>query len=200
MSRILTSIEVQEFCSANQRAIMLIDRGTLDYVGARCCLLNHVFSGFELAAQSVEKHLKAMLVLRSPGLNVRGYTHKVIELAAAVQDAGIVDLSSHQQTIGRLHGHYQGRYPDNPGQLTSASTAEIVQIDLLLDRIVAAMPVLPDVAIRTGVYGRALLNIGLQLPFPETTWLLQSNVPLLTRFPSLVERYNQWKAFNYPGM
>lgn len=200
MSQILTSAEVQTFCSTNHRAVMLMDRGTLDYVGARCCLLNHVFSGFELAAQSVEKYLKAMLLLKTPGLNVRRYTHKVMELAADVQDAGIADLSAHQQTIGRLQGHYQGRYPDNPGQLTSSSTAEIAQIDLLLDRIVASMPAPPDVMIRTGVYVRALLMVERrELQFPETTWLLQNNAPLMARFPSLIERHHRWIAFNYGG-
>lgn len=199
MNEILTSAEVQAFSSANQAAMLLMNRGAMDYVGARCCLLNHVFSGFELSSQAVEKHLKAMLLFNSPGDNVRGYSHKVTELAAAAQSAGLVDLSAHQETISRLHGHYQARYPDNPGQLPTSSTAEIVEIDLLLDQIIAAIPIPSDVLIRTGVYVRALMMIERpELPWSETAWLLQGNMPLVARLPSLAERLHRWTAFNHP--
>jgi HEPN domain-containing protein len=35
---------------------------TQDYVAARCCISNAIFSGFAIAAQAVEKYLKAFLL------------------------------------------------------------------------------------------------------------------------------------------
>lgn len=167
MTFTLNRTSLMEFSRSNKAAMLLMDQGTSDYVGCRCCLSNGVFSGLELGAQAVEKHLKAMLLFAKPGNNARSFNHKLPLLVSAVQAEGIADLSGHIETIKKLQGHYQSRYPDNTGKATSASTDELQIIDELMHDILDRMPVPEEVLLRSGVYTRAIASSEGRPVFPD---------------------------------
>lgn len=189
---------LMKFSRLNQAAMLLMHRGTSDYVGCRCCLLNGVFSGLELGAQAVEKHLKAMLLFAEPGSNARSFNHKLPLLVKAIHEKRIADLSGHLETIEKLQSHYQARYPDNPGKATSASTGELQSIDSLMGDILEGMPVPEEVMLRSGVYVRAIASSEGTIVFPDEKWLLVNNSSLAAKVPFLVHRNNEWLRHAYP--
>lgn len=192
----LNKTTLMDFARINQLAMMMMHQATSDYVGCRCCLLNGVFSGFELGAQAVEKHLKAMLLFADPSSSVRNFSHKLPSLVKTVQDKGIADLSKHSATILKLEGYYQARYPDNPRSNTSSSTEELALIDVLIMEILEKMPIPSEVLLNSGVYARAIASSDRTVVFPDEKWLLSHNVILQAKAPFLVQQKREWQLHN----
>ncbi len=192
----LNKATLMDFSRTNQLAMMMMHQATSDYVGCRCCLLNGVFSGFELGAQAVEKHLKAMLLFAHPNSNVRSFSHKLPSLVETVHEKAIADLSKHSVTIQKLEGHYQARYPDNPRANNSSSTEELALIDVLIMEILEKMPVPYEVLLNSGVYARAIASSDRRVVFPDEHWLLLQNVILQTRVPVLLQQKKEWLLHN----
>jgi hypothetical protein len=192
----LNKKRLMDFAGNNQLAMLMMHQATSDYVGCRCCLLNGVFSGFELGAQAVEKYLKAMLLFAHPSSNVRNFSHKLPSLVKNVQEKGIADLSKHSVTIQKLEGHYQARYPDNPRSITSSSTEELAMIDVLIMEILEKMPIPYEVLLNSGVYARAITSSDRTVVFPDEHWLLLHNIILQTRVPFLVQHKKEWQMHN----
>lgn len=109
MSFQLDAAAVMQFSRTHKSAMLLMFRGTDDYVGARCCLLNGALAGLELAAQAVEKHLKAMLLFLQPAANVRAFSHRLPDLLREVCEGGLADLSAQAGAVEGLFAHYQAR-------------------------------------------------------------------------------------------
>lgn len=191
----LNQDELNNFARSNKEAMILMFRGTSDYVGCRCCLLNSVFSGLELGAQAVEKHLKAMFLFALPESKVRGFGHNLQTLVVLVGEKGIADLSSHMETITQLHSHYQARYPDNPNRPSFASTEELYKIDELMLDILEKMPVPEEILLRSGVYSRVLQSSEGRPVFADEQWLLANNHRLLAKLPMLIQRNKEWSSF-----
>ncbi|MDO9095782.1 MAG: hypothetical protein Q7U99_24460 [Rubrivivax sp.] len=173
------------FAAANRRAMLLLHRAASDYLGARCCLLNGVLSGLELGSQAIEKHLKALLLFASPELNPKEFSHNIVRLSDRATRAGLVDLARHHETIQKFYGHFQSRYPDNPGGSTSASTGELAALDGLIIDLIEALPVPIEIRLSSGVYGRLAFLTG-NSAFPDAQLLLKRNPALLAKLPSIV--------------
>lgn len=195
---VLDHLGVMSFAYAHPRAMMLADRGASDYCGARCCLLNGVFSGLELGAQAVEKHLKAMLAFKDPNENPRKFEHNLLPFAQQVESRGIALLSPHFKTLERLQAHYQARYPDNPGQPSTASTAELVEVDVLMNHLLESMPIPREVSLRSGVFARAIGSAKSQVISAEEYWLVRENPILQAKIPQLTEEVLAWFASAHP--
>lgn len=182
----LTREEMTEFTSSNREAMLYMTAGAQDYAAARCCLINGLFTGLILGAQALEKHMKAMLMFRNPSIPPKSFSHSLSKLADKVTSDGIADLKPYVEVIAKFNAHYQSRYPDNPGRSTSASTAELKQLDEVMDILVAAMPIPRDIALRSGVYTRAIQSTETGMRWPEGIWLTQNHPFLLERLPALV--------------
>src|SRR5688572_6077528 len=94
--------EVLAFAGNNREAGELYSSATEDYVAARCCILNGLFSGFPLGAQAVEKMLKAFILYKAPATKVRDMSHYIDVLAKEAGRLGCDVISRHEQRIARL--------------------------------------------------------------------------------------------------
>ena len=192
---------VRDFSRANRDAMLMMYRGTDDYVGARCCLLNGVFSGLELGAQAFEKHVKAMLLFVNPNAKVKRIRHGLSELLSKIRDEKIADLSHHVDVVRALEAHYQARYPDNPGKGRSASTGELESIDVLMNDVLSAMPIPEEVMLRSGVFARVVAaSEGSKALHSDGLWLLKGNLPLQKKLAVLVERNEAWLKYAHPTL
>ncbi|MFZ2307514.1 MAG: hypothetical protein WAW73_18130 [Rhodoferax sp.] len=187
------------FAVDNRLALELLISGTDDYIGCRCCLLHGAFAGLALGATAVEKHLKAMIRLKSPATAPRGYSHKMLDLADAVQALGVVDLQPYRDTLTRLADHYHGRYPDNPRQLDSYSTSELAEIDTLMAVLIEQMPLPTEMLLRTGIPAKIASMAERNPTSPELALLLNRNQPLQALARKLECLHTEWAAFNGKG-
>lgn len=65
----MTDEQVFEFARKNKAAMLMVDVAAKDYVACRCCLINGLFTGLVLGAQTVEKMLKGYILLGLFGLS-----------------------------------------------------------------------------------------------------------------------------------
>ena len=80
MTLTLTREEANKFSSDNHDAMLLIHQATDEYISARCLLLNGLFPGLILAAQSVEKYIKGFILLVDRTKNLRSFSHNFNKL------------------------------------------------------------------------------------------------------------------------
>lgn len=195
----MTSEQVRGYTRDNAPALLLQQVATDDYSGARCCLLNGPLVGLILAAQAVEKYLKAIILLRDPAYNLRSLNHI---LSNAVSEATrletSLDLSRHSSTISSLEQHYNSRYPDNLNQPSIKGTHELVGIDELIIDIVEQIPLPIDIKHRTGLYACVCSSRERKgSPFPDEIWITKSNAALTPLLPRIhanhANQLDYWK-------
>ena len=194
----LTPVQVNQFARENLKAMEFLNIATQDYIAARCCLINGLFSGLVLSAQAVEKYLKAYNLFLTPSKNTRKLSHKVQDLAAEIYslDPGL-ELSPHRELIKRLEAHYQTRYPDNLGASTSQSTGEIHEIDTLIILVNKQMPIPLEVKLRSGLYSRLFHGKarGYDSGCNDEYWLLRDNRALSIELQEIVGNCNALEKF-----
>jgi hypothetical protein len=172
-----------------------IHRAMDDYAGARCCLLNGLFSGFLLAQQSVEKLLKALLRCQHPGesdwvgsrakhrrvdqMVAKAGQHDLVALATLVEQSypHLRLMSQHGQLLKRLTLHFVNKYPDSSAEgLTGYSTSEIDEVDALVVQLALALPLPKDLRWRVGLHSTAWRVAGIERgPFPWDDWVFSRN-------------------------
>ena len=182
----LTSADVRDYTRLHQPAMLLLGVATDDYAGARCCLLNGLFSGFVLAAQAVEKIFKAIILFKDPCIKPRSFSHNLTELTNEVSGScPNLNLVPHTQTIKNLEVHYSSRYPDNPVQPRSQASDELVPIDTLIIYLNELLPMPIEARIRSGLFGWVCSSRERKgVVFPNEYWLKYKNralAPLLPR-------------------
>ncbi len=94
-------------------AALMLSRGAEDYLAARWCLLSHLDSGRQLAAQALEKTMKGMLcfcdVKRFSG-SIHG--HNLRKINAELRQRGLSCTFDDEDVLTHFEGHYNLRYPD----------------------------------------------------------------------------------------
>jgi hypothetical protein len=183
--------ELIEFNRANREASEFVVAATDDYVACRCCLLNGLFPGLRLGAESIEKYLKAFVLYGDPSRKVKKHRHRIKDLAllasslkpqfSAVQFGHVID---------RLETHYRHRYPDVRDFKRDASTSELVGIDEIVLNISECLPI-PEVP-KFRNYGYYFFVCCSWTPsmHPYKKWLEQENVALQRVRASLLTRYH----------
>jgi HEPN domain-containing protein len=184
--------EVMKYWSDNKYAGMMIFAATDDYTAARCCIGNALFSGFILAAQAIEKLLKALIYLES-GKGLKG--HNPFELKEKLKGLKDNHLDQYDDVLKKLHDHYQGRYYDNVTTGKGASSEELLEIDALWLELMEKMPVPDEAKYRTAFFSF------LAEPNPHwhnDFWLKTGNAALAPQLISIIARYQQVKKHLHP--
>lgn len=117
-----------------------MNQGTEDYAAARCCLINGLFSGLPIAAQAVEKFLKANIYFLDPTYSKKR-KHDLIALAKDLKDLEpSFPFEKYHILLLKLINYYEARYPENKNSATT-STALIYELDPLMIYIAETVPV-----------------------------------------------------------
>ncbi len=90
-----------------------------DYLGARCLLLNNIFVGLTLAHETVEKLMKALLILEDIKPQKSHNLEKLSDLLLKRNLSKYEILHNQKEFIKRLDQHYGWRYYD--GDITKRS-------------------------------------------------------------------------------
>lgn len=151
-------------------------------------LLNGLVSGgLAMGAQTIEKFLKAFILLKNPGEAVRKLQHSLTDLlTAADQLSPALGLSKYAALTDRFECYYRSRYPDNPNPPTAMYSAEIVELDEFIIFINDNMPCPFEVKYRTGLY--ALVTFSLQhgrTVAPWEGWIKERNRALVPRWSQI---------------
>ena len=179
---------MQQFGMANSKATTLLNTAAHDYAAARWLLLNGLVSGgLAMGAQTIEKFLKAFILLKNPGEAVRKLQHSLTDLlTAADQLSPALGLSKYAALTDRFECYYRSRYPDNPNPPTAMYSAEIVELDEFIIFINDNMPCPFEVKYRTGLY--ALVTFSLQhgrTVAPWEGWIKERNRALVPRWSQI---------------
>jgi hypothetical protein len=176
----MTHAEVMAYARTHKLSTMLLFAATQDYAAARCLLLNGLFSGLVLGAQSIEKFLKAVILLDEPSFNARKLSHKIVDTydlaAAKFPDLSRADFRG---TVERFHDHYLTRYPDNPVTLQQRGTGELSDLDRLVVTINKVLPCPRNAKFRCGLYA-AISTSRTHDGFlsSEERWIIYQNISL----------------------
>ncbi|MBE0468274.1 MAG: hypothetical protein IBX55_02030 [Methyloprofundus sp.] len=160
--------------SVNEQACSLLHTAACDYAAARCCLLNGLLSGFQLASQAVEKLIKASILFHEPTVNIRTeYGHDLPSLLKGLETVLNHSIDpKHHQTVDKLLLHYKSRYPDNPDRAMSASSDELDGIDELCFFLTSQLFVPSELKYRVGILARVCRDE----PYPpDHYWITQDN-------------------------
>lgn len=176
--------------------MMVMHRGTQDYIGCRCCLYYGAFAGLELGTTAIEKYLKAMLLFNNSAIKVRSHSHDVLSLAKAAEHAGLFDPTPFQTTLERQKDFYNARYPDNVTTVTSYSTGELAAVDALMHELMVRMPLPLEVKLRSGIPPRIVHDGITTVEFPDRNLLLQGNPYLLGSVSRLQTLTTSWLEYD----
>jgi HEPN domain-containing protein len=184
--------DADNFARQNRDGMGLYSEAADDYVAARCCLMNGLFTGLRLASESVEKLLKAHLLFLNPSENVRQFGHDIPKLGERLSElTGLQDSDSRKELLLRLKKHYDTRYPDNAVDLKSKSTGELREIDELVVELIEQMPIPAEVKFRSGLYVQLFITEmqpELATWWTPPRWILSDNRALAPRLKALRQR------------
>jgi HEPN domain-containing protein len=173
-----------------------------DYSGCRCCIINGLGAGFALGTQTVEKLLKAYIILLDITQNPRKFSHKVVDLAhkAEALDKNL-DITKFYPLLDRLEQYFQARYHDNPNQPDRMDSREIVEIDKLVIFLNEHLPMPDEVKYRSGIYSQLFSSKERNLDasmFPNEIWLTVHNEAIANISDKLEKRYFEVLEHLYP--
>jgi len=182
--------------------MLMADTAVRDYTGCRCCLINGLLVGLVLGTQTVEKLLKAYIILLDTTQNPRRFAHRVIDLAhrAEALDRHL-DISEFYPLFDRLEQYYQTRYHDNANQPNNMTTAELIEIDKLVICLNEHLPMPDEIKYRSGIYARLFISKERNLDpsmFPDEVWLTKQNESIANISDNLEKRYFEVKQHLYP--
>jgi HEPN domain-containing protein len=195
--------EVLEFSRKHKTAVPLYSEAADNYVAARCCLLNGLFTGLRLASEAVEKLLKAHILLLNPSENVKSFGHDIPRLAERLSELTGSPVSDSRQTLfARLKKHYDSRYPDNAVPFQTKSTGELREIDELVVELIEQTPLPEEVKFRTGLYVQLFITEEqpeLAAWWTPPRWILSDNRALAPRLEGLRQRFREVLAIMKRG-
>lgn len=196
----LSNKESLDYCAKNQYASMMFFNATDDYIAARCCILNGLFSGFILACQSIEKILKSLIYLETgKATNLkRQDKHNPFKLKEELQKAKDYKLDKFDALLKRLFDYYQRRYYDNKTSGRGACCGpELDEIDKLWIYLVERMPIPDEVKCRSKFF-TDLFDEGLREWQCDYYWIIRSNKALVRKTEGMKTRYKQVINHLYP--
>ena len=184
--------ELRAYCEANSKATLLLRTATSDYAGTRCLMINGLWAGFSLGAQSIEKYLKATLLLADPSIKVRKLSHNLVELLteSEYRVSEIAKLGL-QPVAQRFERYYQTRYPDNPNQPQGMDTIELHELDRFVIGIYTCLPCPRNVKFRTGLYAEITFSLNKNSPnmTHNERWIKERNASLAAIWPDIAAQY-----------
>jgi hypothetical protein len=188
---LLTFQDVSMFFDKYRRATVLLNYAARDYAAARCLLLNMHFPGLALGAETIEKYLKAYILIHDPTINVRQLNHNLGKLLQRADKCfPTLNLLSYANLIERFRGHYQTRYPDNPDASPSMTTADLLELDEMVIFLNENLPCPKSVRYRTGFYAQITFSLGPQSnPTPCEVCIKQCNEALTPLLPRIADDY-----------
>ncbi len=191
---------VMQFGRDHSAATRLLLVATSDYAAARCLAQNLIITGLVLGAQTIEKYLKAFLLLNNPGRNVRSLSHSLPQLLREVDGlASHLSLLRFMPVVEKFHRHYLTRYPDNPGGSKLMTTADMVELDELIVLLNENMPCPINVKYRTGFYAAITFSLGHGATVtPTERWIKLNNRALAPLLPRIEQDYKSVMKALYP--
>jgi len=194
--------ELMRYCEQHSKATTLARVAAMDYAGARCLLLNGLPAGVMLGAQAIEKFLKTWLLFSDPAYPVRPLRHSLPRLLEAV-----IGTYPNQhfparfaKVMDRFLRHYEARYPDSPGGLSSMTTAEIKDLDDIVIFLNEHIPCPRNVKYRTGMYPMVTFSLGIAKTVPPLEqWIKQHNHALGPLIPRINDEHFEVLAELYPA-
>jgi HEPN domain-containing protein len=169
----LNQLELLSFSRENKMALVLLLRAARDYASARCLIVNGLPAGLVIGAESVEKFLKALILLENPDCNVRRFGHRIPDLLVEASRISIdLDDPKLHESARQLVQYFQSRYPDNPNQPSSMSTDKLADLDHFVVSIVNSLSMPRNAKFRTGLH--AILSQSIDQPqfvSPEEHWI-----------------------------
>ena len=198
----MTRDELDSYARTNLNALQMIHNAVSDYIAARCLLVNGLFPGLVLAAQSVEKYFKGYILLLEPNKNTRKFAHNITDLKKEVQSLKDFKLDQFNDFLSRLEKHYLTRYPDNKNKSTSQSTGELIDLDELIIYLNENLPVPDEIKFRSGLYIKLFVHLEHKLPtmIPEGHWVITNNQPINLIIKELAIKYTLVKEHLYPNV
>jgi hypothetical protein len=177
-----------EFGKAHASAMQMLRVATQDYAAARCLLLNGLFTGLGVGAQTIEKFLKAYILFFDPDRKVRRLKHSLLDLLDEVNlIAPQLELIQFREVVERFEKHYAARYPDDPKRSISMTTADLVHLDRIVVLLSDHMLCPRHVKYRSGIF--ALISFPLDHPNlsrPDSHWVVERNEALATHLPRIL--------------
>lgn len=139
------------------QAFSIRNHSTSDYIAARCLILNYAFSqGYALAAQAVEKLLKAHYRIRGGDRSFRDLGHNIQKIKVELLDYGL-DVSQFNDIFDLLENAYKVRYPPSPkdkGPWGSCYTNQSLEdLDRLMFHLTETYPDNEEDRYLNGCYG-----------------------------------------------
>ena len=189
----MTRDEHQKYCIKNQRALMFLYNADQDYVAARCCILNGLFSGFMLASQAVEKFLKALIVFEGKEAKNIHDPFKLKECLKKVKD---YNLDRYNDLLKKLSDHYKARYYDNKMDYgtNGASSEELADLDNLWMSLKEKLPFPNEVKFRT----RFFSDLFDEYPYWKNKfWIREKNASLSDKIQLWEKTYKEIEGKPY---
>lgn len=161
-----------------------------DYVGARCLILNALASGFPLAAQAIEKLLKAALCM--DGIKPSRSHSTAHLLAELAKSSARYRLDEYRDLCGRLDEYYRRRYHDNSRENYGATSEDLAHIDRIWFHIVTELPLPDEFKYRTKFF----VDLCEGNPYWRAdVWLLKDNAVLAPQFLAIKSRYDEVRQY-----
>lgn len=172
----MTLEQLHQFYSTNKQAARLMEIAFQDYVAARVCILNMCFSGLQLAAQAVEKQLKAALLFVDPSVLSRiNRTHDLLKLAHMLeQHPKGVHMKSYCGHLKELNDAYNRRYPENWPKHFSVSTGDVKILDEVFCYLTDNMSIPDEVKYSWGMHSY-IFDLWDDRPSPIAYWSREQN-------------------------
>ncbi len=193
--------ELRAYSQKHSSALLLLQSSALDYSAARCLLINGHFPGLVLGAQSIEKILKAYLLLKDSSMKVRNLKHDLGRLLKQVDTSfpqlGLVQF---EPIVKRFREHYQARYPDNLDASTSMGTDDLRPLDQIIVNLNEHLPCLHNTKYRSGLYAiitSSIRNGG--TVFSWENWIKSDNYELAPLLPRIALDYSKVMRELYPA-
>jgi hypothetical protein len=185
--------ENQHWVSDNQYATMRFYEASDDYAAARCCILNALFPGFQLACQAIEKMLKALIFFET-GEKMRS-EHDVFKLKEKLKKSKDYGIDQYDDILKKLAAHYQGRYFEN--HAGGGGTDELKDIDELWVHLVKQMPMPQEILYRMKFFA--------DLFEPRTTllngkWIKLNNKALAPELIEFEKKYREVQSHPYKNV
>ena len=195
----LTNEESMNFSREHSEAMLLSMQAIEDYVSARCCIFNNLFTGLTIASQAIEKMLKAIIYMETKQkFKVKGNDrHKPFKLKEELKQAKDYNLDRFDDLLKRLYGYYQARYPDNDDKNKQLLLSDINEIDELWIYLIEIFPAPDEVKYRNVFFSCLFYNPSKRLGYHK--WLKFNNKALQTKLPKMKKRYNQVVRHLYPN-
>lgn len=165
---------LHQFYRTNKRAARLLEVAFQDYVAARICILNMCFSGLQLAAQAVEKQLKAALLFEDPSLSIPR-SHNLLASAKTLDKCkNGTPMKQYFGHLQQLSDAYDRRYPENWPSHFSQGTRDIVTLDEVFCYMADHMPIPDEAKYRWGMHSY-IFDLWDGKPSPLDYWSREQN-------------------------